>query len=176
MSKGSIERAEQHSSLPKSRLQYHVGSLYELPFADESFDAIICSDVLEHLLSLPRAAKEFARVLRPGGVFAFDTINRTYFSWYAAILISQKLIAFVPNDAHDWRLFLTPAEVGQMCRQAGLRYSKDNPVGMRPTMRWPWDVLGRLYQKRGWRSFMGEWKLTFSTMASFLSYAVKEPM
>ncbi|UZJ56797.1 hypothetical protein CBS101457_006117 [Exobasidium rhododendri] len=174
VSKGSIERARQHSSLDESRLQYTLGSLYNLPFPDESFDAIICSDVLEHLLVLPEAAKEFTRVLKPGGVFAFDTINRTFFSWYAAILIFQKMIAFVPNDAHDWRLFLTPAEVDQLCKQVGLRYNKGSPVGMRPTARWPWEVVARLYRGRGWRSFMGGWTLTSSTMASFLSFAVKD--
>ena len=176
VSKGSIERARQHSHLEESRLRYELGSLYQLSYPDESFDAVVCSDVLEHLLSLPQAAKEIARVLKPGGVFTFDTINRTYFSWYAAILIFQNLIAFVPNDTHDWRLFVTPAEVSQLCTGVGLKYSRQNPVGMRPTMRWPWEILPRLYRGRGWRSFMGEWKLTTSTMASYLSYAVKDRM
>lgn len=39
-----------------------------LPFRSESFDAIICMSVLEHIHDLESAASEFSRVLRPGGV------------------------------------------------------------------------------------------------------------
>jgi ubiquinone/menaquinone biosynthesis C-methylase UbiE len=39
-----------------------------LPFADETFDAIIMSEVLEHTRDEERALAEAARVLRPGGV------------------------------------------------------------------------------------------------------------
>jgi 2-polyprenyl-6-hydroxyphenyl methylase/3-demethylubiquinone-9 3-methyltransferase len=175
VSRGSVDKAKEHSPLQESRLSYQVGSVYELPFPDNSFDAIVCSDVLEHLLTLHQAAKEIARVLKPGGIFTYDTINRTLFSWYAAILIFQKLITFVPSDTHDWRLFMKPSEVRSLFHQVGLRHSKEMN-GMRPTMRWPVDIIRRLYRGRGWRSFMGEWKLTSSTMASFLSFAVKESL
>jgi SAM-dependent methyltransferase len=43
-------------------------SLYELPFEDGSFDALVCLSVLEHLRDLTGALDEFRRVLRPGGV------------------------------------------------------------------------------------------------------------
>lgn len=39
-----------------------------LPFRSDSFDAIICMSVLEHIHDLDAAASEFYRVLRPGGV------------------------------------------------------------------------------------------------------------
>jgi ubiquinone/menaquinone biosynthesis C-methylase UbiE len=44
------------------------GSARELPFEDESMDAVVCMSVLEHMLDLEPVAVEFARVLRPGGV------------------------------------------------------------------------------------------------------------
>lgn len=46
------------------------GNAYVLPFADNSFDKIIASEVLEHLPEDSRAMAELARVLRPGGVIA----------------------------------------------------------------------------------------------------------
>jgi SAM-dependent methyltransferase len=45
-----------------------VGDLHALRFADETFDAIVCGEVLEHLEDDATAAEELARVLRPGGV------------------------------------------------------------------------------------------------------------
>lgn len=45
------------------------GSALQLPFADASFDVVICSEVLEHLFDYQGAIDEVARVLRPGGTF-----------------------------------------------------------------------------------------------------------
>jgi SAM-dependent methyltransferase len=39
----------------------------DLPFADDSFDAILCSHVLEHIVDDRKAMRELYRVLRPGG-------------------------------------------------------------------------------------------------------------
>jgi len=43
-----------------------------LPLAHESFDAVIASDVLEHIADDRAAVAEVVRVLRPGGVFVFS--------------------------------------------------------------------------------------------------------
>jgi SAM-dependent methyltransferase len=41
------------------------GDAFHLPFADESFDRIICSEVMEHVHDYPAAIRELARVARP---------------------------------------------------------------------------------------------------------------
>jgi len=46
------------------------GSVYALPFADESFDCVIISEVLEHLHEDDLALQEIFRVLKTGGVLA----------------------------------------------------------------------------------------------------------
>lgn len=46
------------------------GSVYQLPFADESFDCVIISEVLEHLHEDGRALAELTRVLKRGGILA----------------------------------------------------------------------------------------------------------
>ena len=42
-------------------------SIYEIPCENESFDAILCTQVLEHLEYPELAFKEFFRILKPGG-------------------------------------------------------------------------------------------------------------
>lgn len=60
------------STMQKHFLQSNFvkGSVYEMPFADNSFDALWCTSVLLHVSprTLPFALQEMHRVLKPGGV------------------------------------------------------------------------------------------------------------
>jgi 2-polyprenyl-6-hydroxyphenyl methylase/3-demethylubiquinone-9 3-methyltransferase len=96
------------------------GRLERLPFADGAFDAVVAADVLEHVPDLPAAAAELARVLAPGGRFAFDTINRTPWSWFTAVFGLERVLRIVPRDTHDWRLFIRPGELDRLLRAGGL--------------------------------------------------------
>ncbi|GAA4607651.1 2-polyprenyl-6-hydroxyphenyl methylase/3-demethylubiquinone-9 3-methyltransferase [Actinoplanes octamycinicus] len=49
----------------------------ELPFPDAAFDVVYCADTFEITGDLDRVAGEVARVLRPGGILVYDTVNRT---------------------------------------------------------------------------------------------------
>ena len=44
-----------------------VGSVYDLPFSDNTFDMVLCMVVLEHLEDPPKAISEIKRVLKPNG-------------------------------------------------------------------------------------------------------------
>ena len=56
----------------KEICQFGVGDINTLPFKDESYDAVICSEVLEHVDSPEDSIKELIRVLKPGGVLALS--------------------------------------------------------------------------------------------------------
>lgn len=47
-----------------------------LPFADGSFDVVLCREVIEHVESVPHTLREFCRVLAPGGRLLLTFPNR----------------------------------------------------------------------------------------------------
>ncbi|OIN98939.1 MAG: hypothetical protein AUJ49_12100 [Desulfovibrionaceae bacterium CG1_02_65_16] len=47
-----------------------------LPFADGSFDVVLCREVIEHVESVPHTLREFRRVLAPGGRLVLTFPNR----------------------------------------------------------------------------------------------------
>ncbi|MFZ5424783.1 MAG: class I SAM-dependent methyltransferase [Patescibacteria group bacterium] len=58
------------------------GDITNLPFEDNYFDKIVCTEVLEHIPDDVKAAKELFRVLKPGGVLAATVPNWNYpFMW-----------------------------------------------------------------------------------------------
>lgn len=108
MSSRSINQARQQAKEKDMRIEYIVGGIYSPPLEEASVDAIICSDVLEHLFDLPAAFAAVYRMLKPGGLFLFDTINRTPTSYYLTIWILQDILKAMQGDAHDHRLYVTP--------------------------------------------------------------------
>jgi len=94
--------------------------LERLPLADGAVDAVVAADVLEHVGDLPAVVAELARVLAPGGLLLFDTVNRTPWAWFVAIFGAERMVGLVPEGTHDWRLFIRPHELDRVMRQAGL--------------------------------------------------------
>ncbi|BCO37074.1 class I SAM-dependent methyltransferase [Mycobacterium heckeshornense] len=62
------------------RVQALHANLTELPLADDSVDAVVSFQVVEHLWDQPRFVRECARVLRPAGLLMVSTPNRITFS------------------------------------------------------------------------------------------------
>ncbi|MDQ6662031.1 MAG: bifunctional 2-polyprenyl-6-hydroxyphenol methylase/3-demethylubiquinol 3-O-methyltransferase UbiG [Chloroflexota bacterium] len=93
-------------------IYYQQAYAESLPFADGSFSTIVCLDVLEHVRNLQATIAEIARVLAPGGVFVFDTINRTFLArllliWYGEHFPSGGLTP----GLHSYKGFIKPHEL-----------------------------------------------------------------
>lgn len=73
----NMEEMESNPSLTK-RVVHNLNEDPTLPFADNSFDAIICSVSVEYLTKPFEIFEEAARVLKKGGTFAITFSNRWF--------------------------------------------------------------------------------------------------
>lgn len=62
----------------RERILFLRGDAMRMPFADESFDAVICAQVYEHVPNDLRLFAEMYRVLKPGGVAFFSGPNKVF--------------------------------------------------------------------------------------------------
>jgi 2-polyprenyl-6-hydroxyphenyl methylase/3-demethylubiquinone-9 3-methyltransferase len=177
-SERSVRAASVHARETGLHIRYETGAGESLPFEDRSFGAVFCCDVLEHVRDLPMVITEISRVLKPGGVFVYDTFNRTRASFLVAIKVGQvwKPWAFMPPNLHVWRMFIKPREMKSLLRQNGLEWKEHR--GLVPGVPIP-RLLGYL-RKRA----RGEW--TYGELAAkvgmvesrvraimYMGYAVK---
>jgi SAM-dependent methyltransferase len=83
------------------------GSVLDLPYADQSFDLVVCHDVIQHLEDDVAGLREMRRVLRPGGALLVRTNTK--------LAIGKGK----PAASGDYRMY-TPAELREKVSAAGL--------------------------------------------------------
>lgn len=118
----SIAVAQAHADKSGLSIDYRIGEATNLPFEDGNFDAVSCCDMLEHVADWERVIAEAARLLKPGGLFLFDTINRTQKSKAVMIrgLQETSFTKLMPPDTHIWEMFIKPDEIGTVLQKQGM--------------------------------------------------------
>lgn len=127
-----------------------VAEAADLPFRDDSYESVICSEVLEHVADPTGVVAEAARVVKPQGLFLFSTPSRTYWSRLLLINVAQKwrLTRVLPNDLHDWNDFLTAHELTALLAKVGFSTRKICGIGIK-AMKLPKAGLALVMLKTG---------------------------
>jgi 2-polyprenyl-6-hydroxyphenyl methylase / 3-demethylubiquinone-9 3-methyltransferase len=115
-SEENIQVARNHARLDPttSSIEYMhstIESLREKPEYQESFDAVLGLEVIEHIDNIPLFLESCAACLKNGGTFILSTINRTPESYITAIIGAEHILRILPPGTHDWNKFLTPNEM-----------------------------------------------------------------
>jgi 2-polyprenyl-6-hydroxyphenyl methylase/3-demethylubiquinone-9 3-methyltransferase len=85
-----------------------------------AFDVVTCLEMLEHVPDPASVISACASLVKPGGYIFFSTINRSPKAYLFAIIGAEYLLQLLPKGTHDYARFIKPAEIAQMCRNAGL--------------------------------------------------------
>lgn len=118
--------AEEHARLDP-RLE---GAVEYLPHTAEglaaahpgrTFDAVVASEVVEHVANQPLFVRACASLCRPGGSLFFTTLNRTRESYLAGVVLAECVLGLLPQGTHDWDRFVEPEELDAWLAEAGCR-------------------------------------------------------
>ena len=104
----------------------------------ESFDVVTCMEMLEHVPDPGSVISSCARLLKPGGIAFFSTINRNPKAWMLAVIGAEYLLQMLPRGTHEYAKFIKPSELDQWIRKAGL--SMTHMTGM------TYNPLTRIYK------------------------------
>jgi polyprenyldihydroxybenzoate methyltransferase / 3-demethylubiquinol 3-O-methyltransferase len=82
----------------------------------EKYDAVVASEVLEHVVDQKAFLAACIETLKPGGSIFITTFNKTQASWLAGIIAAEHILSLVPKNTHDWNLFISPADVEKILK------------------------------------------------------------
>jgi len=113
--------AELHTLETGVEVDYRLISVEAL--ADErpaAFDRVTCMELLEHVPGPAAVVRACGRLVRPGGLVFFSTLNRNLKSYALAIVAAEYVLGMLPRGTHDYGRFIRPSELDAWARAAGL--------------------------------------------------------
>jgi 2-polyprenyl-6-hydroxyphenyl methylase / 3-demethylubiquinone-9 3-methyltransferase len=124
----TIAAAAAHAAGQGLSIDYRAARAETLRDAGETFDAVLCLEVVEHVPDVRAFLAVAAALVRPGGALILSTLNRTLKSYALAIIGAEYVLRWVPAGTHQWDRFVTPDELTAHAQAVGL--TPRSPRGM----------------------------------------------
>jgi 2-polyprenyl-6-hydroxyphenyl methylase/3-demethylubiquinone-9 3-methyltransferase len=107
-----------------------------------SFDMVLALEVIEHVADVSSFVETCCRLVRPGGLIIFSTLNRTAKSFGLAIVGAEYVLRWVPRGTHDWNKFLKPSEIAHELRKHDMQVREMTGMVYHPLEN-KWQLDGR---------------------------------
>lgn len=124
----TIEAAKTHARGARLSITYEATTAEALADAEQSFDAVLLLEVVEHVPDVPAFLKRIAPLVAPGGMMILSTLNRTLKAYALAIVCAEYVLRWLPAGTHQWDRFVRPDELQTALCGAGLELA--NTTGM----------------------------------------------
>lgn len=125
----NVKTAKTHAETVGLDIDYRHGTIEQMTAAGETaFDAVLNMEVIEHVANPPDFIKDCAAMVRPGGLMACSTINRTMKAFLFAIVGAEYVLRWLPTGTHHYDKLVKPEELKSWLRAANL--TPEPTVGM----------------------------------------------
>ena len=116
----NIPVARVHAEQSGLTIDYRHTTAEAMAAAGERFDAVLNMEVVEHVADPQGYLTACQELLKPGGLMICSTINRNPKSYLMAIVGAEHVMRWLPKGTHEWSKFITPDELYDLIRKAGL--------------------------------------------------------
>ena len=131
----NVEAASIHAAQMGLAIDYREGTVEMLCDQGRTFDVVLAIEIVEHVADVNLFTQACGSLVKPGGILICSTISRTLKSLALAKIGAEYILRWLPRGTHDWRRFLTPAELSRAFRDAGLVTDAVTGVGFDPVNR-----------------------------------------
>lgn len=139
---GNIPVARLHAAEMGLTIDYRHTTAEALAEAGEAFDVVLNMEVIEHVADPPAYLAACRALLKPGGLMVCSTLNRNPKSFALAIVGAEWVMRWLPKGTHDWQKFITPDELYDLLRRAGLTPVDRKGMVFNPVS-WRWRLSDR---------------------------------
>ncbi|KAG5674771.1 hypothetical protein PVAND_004721 [Polypedilum vanderplanki] len=84
------------------------------------YDLVICSEVLDHVPDR-KSILVAASVLKNGGSIFVSTFNKTFWSWFLAIVCGEYILRAIPIGTHHYKMFISPQDVSDILKELNFK-------------------------------------------------------
>lgn len=138
----NIPVARLHAEQSGLEIDYRHTTAEDMAATGEQFDVVLNMEVVEHVSDPLAYLTACRQLLKPGGLMIASTLNRNAKSYLFAIVGAEQVMRWLPKGTHDWRKFITPDELYDLIRKAGL-----DPVDRKGMVfnfaGWSWSLSAR---------------------------------
>lgn len=150
----NIEIARHHAGLAGLEIEYRHQLPEDLDSDKGRFDVVLNMEVVEHVADLDAFLEAATGLVKPGGVMALSTLNRTLKSLALAKVGAEYILRWLPPGTHDWNKFVRPSEMASGLDRHGIEIT---------------DLKGMTFSP-----VAGEWRLSSDLAVNYLAFGVKE--
>ena len=138
----NIPVARIHAEQSGLTIDYRVTTAQDLAAAGEQFDVVLNMEVVEHVPDPASYLAACRALLKPAGLMVCSTLNRNPKSYVMAIVGAEYVMRWLPKGTHEWNKFITPDELYDLIRGAGLEPVDRKGFVFNP-VRWSWSLSDR---------------------------------
>ncbi|AXQ94853.1 bifunctional 2-polyprenyl-6-hydroxyphenol methylase/3-demethylubiquinol 3-O-methyltransferase UbiG [Cereibacter azotoformans] len=138
----NIPVARLHAEQSGLTIDYRNTTAEDLAAAGERFDVVLNMEVVEHVADPLAYLTACRELLKPGGLMVCSTLNRNPKSFAMAIVGAEWIMRWLPKGTHDWSKFITPDELYDLIRKAGLDPVDRKGMVFNPVS-WSWSLSDR---------------------------------
>ncbi|KAJ0713745.1 putative methyltransferase [Helianthus annuus] len=151
----NIKIARLHADLDPvaSSIEYRCTTAENLVEEQMKFDAVIASEVIEHVADPAEFCKSLSALTVSNGATVISTINRSMRAYATAIVAAEYILHWLPKGTHQWSSFLTPEELVLILQRASISVE---------------EMAGFAYDP-----LTGQWSLSDDIGINFIAFGVK---